>query len=47
MKPSRTCEASFCQIPPLKIRGARGVMEITLFIPLTLRGMLKEIRGAG
>jgi len=30
---------------PLKIRGARGVMEvmeITPFIPLTLRGRFKE-----
>jgi hypothetical protein len=32
------------QSPPLKIRGARGVMktmEITPFIPLTLRGTVK------
>jgi len=25
--------------PPLKIRGGRGVMVITPFIPLTLRGI--------
>jgi len=30
------------QITPLKIRGVRGVMEITPFIPLTLRGRFKE-----
>ena len=24
--------------PPLKIRGARGVMKVTPFIPLILRG---------
>jgi len=27
--------------PPLRIRGGRGVMEITPFIPLTLRGRFK------
>ena len=35
----------FFKIPPLKIRGAGGVMkiiEITPFIPLTLRGRFKE-----
>jgi hypothetical protein len=26
------------QNPPLKIRGARGVMKVTPFIPLILRG---------
>jgi hypothetical protein len=39
MKLSRTWQLSFCKISPLKIRGARGVMEITPFIPLTLRGI--------
>jgi len=47
MKLSRTCHVSFCQISPLKIRGERGVMEITPFIPLTLRGRLKELQGNG
>jgi hypothetical protein len=53
MKLSRTCHISFCQIAPLKIRGGsasthgaecspRGVIEITPFIPLTLRGRLKK-----
>jgi hypothetical protein len=34
--------ADFSNFPknsPLKIRGARGVMKITPFIPLTLRGI--------
>jgi hypothetical protein len=54
MKLSRTCHVSFCQITPLKIRGIRGVIEITPFIPpyikgeiewrsLILRGILKEL----
>jgi len=33
------------QITPLKIRGVRGVMimmEVTPFIPLTLRGRFEE-----
>jgi len=30
------------KITPLKIRGARGVMKITPFIPLTLRGRFNE-----
>jgi hypothetical protein len=30
---------SFPKNSPLKIRGARGVMKITPFIPLTLRGI--------
>jgi len=42
MKLSKTYEVSCCQIAPLKIRGARGVMEITPCVPLTLRGTLKE-----
>jgi hypothetical protein len=32
---------NFFKIPPLKIRGGRGVMEITPFIPLTLGGRFK------
>jgi len=41
VKLSKTCHVSFCQISPLKIRGERGVIEITPFIPLTLRGRFK------
>ena len=40
----------FPRFPPLKIRGAGGVMttaEITLFIALTLRGELKRRGGFG
>ena len=32
---------NFPRLTPLTIRGARGVMEITPFIPLTLRGRFK------
>ena len=39
---SKTYQVSFCGSTPLKIRGVRGVMEITPFIPLTLRGRFKE-----
>jgi hypothetical protein len=27
---------------PLKIRGDRGVMEVTPFVPLSLRGRFRE-----
>jgi len=42
MKLSRTCHVSFCQITPLKIRGARGVMEITPFIPPYIKGEIER-----
>jgi hypothetical protein len=31
-----------CQITPLKVRGARGVMEVTPCVPLILRGRFGE-----
>ena len=47
MNLSRTYQVSFCEISPLKIRGVRGVMEVTPCVPLILRGTLKGIRGSG
>jgi hypothetical protein len=47
MKLNGTYQVSFCQNSPLKIRGVRGVMEVTPFIPLTLRVTLKEIGEGG
>jgi hypothetical protein len=41
VKISRTCQVSFCQIFPLKIRGERGVIEITPFIPPYIKGEIE------
>jgi len=38
MKLSREAQVSFCQITPLKIRGVRGVIEITPFDPPYSKG---------
>ena len=42
MKLGKTCQVSFCQNSPLKIRGARGVIEITPLYPPYFKG---EIEG--
>jgi hypothetical protein len=44
MKLSKTYRVSFCEITPLKIRGERGVMKVTPFVPLTLRGNVEGDR---
>jgi hypothetical protein len=42
LPPEQPGFSNFSQNPPLKIRGARGVMKITPFIPLKVRGRFKE-----
>jgi hypothetical protein len=43
MKINKTYHGNFPKSPLLRLRGERGVMTITPSIPLTLRGIFKEL----